>query len=251
MGARRLRTVLWYLNLLLLVLAAAVWVQAGTRQNSPNRLCEADFGTYDESECPLRPAVSAERLREFQGIAAVLHGARGAPREPPAREPQRPVRPPLSAFKVAMFIRDGDANGQHGLVLRCKDPAHSETYFLAHSETYFLDMKRTDRGVALLAVRFLGTHAEFDVARGEETFMFHTSLRPKADAGVLRSRGESVGRGARRSSPRSGPVTTVTKVDAAALRSLKILLHRDPQGYALPGFDPVVGQTGSASRLAT
>ena len=225
MGARWLRTALWRLTLLLLALAVGVWIHAGTRQDSPKHLCRADFGTYGEMESPLRPSVSGERFREFQRIVAIFHGAADHARELPVREPHGPVRPPLSAFRVAMFIRDGGADGDHGLVLRCKDPAHPETYVLSPS--------RSDRDAILRGVRFLAQHAEFDVTRGEESFTFRTLLKPTLDERVLRIRGSERTPYQTRDLTSREAVAVFNSADLSAARSLKILSHRDKDGRAV------------------
>ena len=190
-----------------------------------------------------RYRVASARIRRFHGRDARLHFTRFAcapgcvpggcacvswgerRQELPVSQPSGPVRPPLSAFRVAMFIRDGGADGDHGLVLRCEDPVHPETYVLSPS--------RSDRDAILRDVRFLAEHAEFDVTRGEESFTFRTPLKPALDQSVLRARGTGPTPYQTRDRSSREAAVVFNSADLSAARSLKILSHRDKDGRAI------------------
>ncbi len=222
MHPRWLRTWLWRLNPVLLVIGICVWAYAASLEVGDNSPYQREIEGLAASAEAVAPPVSRERMEAFLEVVRIYHGAGVPVGTAAATEPQGPVRPPLASFKVALFIRDGAPAGNHGLVLRCQDPAHPEVYFLSPS--------RADRGTALRDVRFFLKHAEFDVTRGKESFTFRAPLRPRADLSVLRARGDPrppTGTSRRRGEHRA---EAVTLTDASAATSLKILSHRDTQG---------------------
>ncbi len=222
MRARSLRKWLWRLNPVLLVIAVGVWIHAGSLKVGRRTPFKAEFVVFAGSATAVSPRVSPQEFAAFRETIRVYHGADEPAQRTNRYEPTGPVRPPLASFKVAMFIRDGGAERDHGLVLRCKDPAHPETYFLAPT--------RADRGTVLGDVRFFLKHAEFDVTRGKESFTFRAPLRPRADLSVLRARGDPHPPTTKSRSRGEHRAEVVTLADASAAKSLKILSHRDTQG---------------------
>ena len=216
---------MWRLNSVLLILGVYVWAKAASPESVDNGAYQAEFDRSVSSAESATSPVSRARLEAFLEVVRVFHGGDEEPQVNPASQPSGPVRPPLSAFRVAMFIRDGGADGDHGLVLRCKDPAHPETYVLSRS--------RVDRGTTLRQVRFLAEHAEFDVTRGEESFTFRTPLKPALDQSVLRIRGSERTPYQTRDLTSREAVAVFNSADLSAARSLKILGHRDKDGRAV------------------